>query len=60
MKNASKYGIIAIHGGDTEIGTSEIAKNIAGDNFEYFISSSNSHIKSTKFKSPLLSKSTTF
>ena len=52
------YGIIAIHGGKIERGTSEITKNIARNDIEYFIHSgeSGSHITSDKFQSPLLDK----
>ena len=52
----SKYGIIAIHGGNIEKGTSDIAKNIAGNDIEYFINSSDQHVTSTEFESPLLNK----
>jgi phage replication-related protein YjqB (UPF0714/DUF867 family) len=54
----NKYGIIAIHGGKIERGTSEIAKNIAGNDIEYFNHSgeTGSHITSNEFQSPLLDK----
>jgi phage replication-related protein YjqB (UPF0714/DUF867 family) len=52
----NKYGIIAIHGGNIEKGTSDIAQNIAKNDIEYFINSSDKHITSTEFESPLLNK----
>ena len=47
MKNV---GIIAIHGGNIEPGTSEIAKGIAGDIFLLYVNNKGKHIPSNLFK----------
>lgn len=52
----SKYGIIAIHGGSIEFGTSEIARAIAGNNFPLYINGKGPHITSTKFRNSEVQK----
>lgn len=46
------YGIIAIHGGSIEKGTSEIARALAGSDFPLFINEQGPHIPSTDFHHP--------
>ena len=50
----NNYGIIAIHGGHIEEGTSEVAMALAGSDIPYFLNSSEKHITSIEFRSPLL------
>ena len=59
-ENSSNLAIIAIHGGEIEPGTTELADNIAGSSYSYYsfqgiMSSNNSslHITSTKFDEPI-------
>lgn len=51
-----KIGIIAIHGGNIEPGTEEIAKNIAGANLPIYINNSGKHIESITFDNPEIEK----
>ena len=49
-------GIIAIHGGNIEPGTSEIAKAIAKDNLSVFINTDSVHIESIDFNNEDIKK----
>ncbi len=51
-----KYGVIAIHGGDIEKGTEEIANNIALKDFPIYVNRKGPHITSTKFRDKELEK----
>lgn len=50
------YGIIAIHGGAIEKGTSEIARALAGSDFPLFLNEKGPHIPSTEFCHPDLER----
>jgi len=43
------YGIISIHGGEIEPGTSAVARAIAGDMFPLYVNEQDPHITSTQF-----------
>ena len=52
----NKYGIIAIHGGRIEPGTSEIARAIASNKFPLYINEEGPHITSTEFRNNKVQK----
>jgi phage replication-related protein YjqB (UPF0714/DUF867 family) len=45
-----KIGIIAIHGGDIEPGTGEIAQALAGDDFSVYVNEEGPHVTSSEFQ----------
>lgn len=45
-----KYGIIAIHGGQIEPGTADIAKSIAGQEFPVYVNYKGRHVMSAEFE----------
>lgn len=49
-----RYGIAAIHGGDIEPGTAEIARSIAENDYPLFINETGGHIPSKEFDNPAL------
>lgn len=50
----NRYGIVAIHGGDIEPGTAEIARSIAGNDYPLFVNETGGHIPSKEFDNPTL------
>ena len=52
----NKYGVIAIHGGEIEPGTSEIAKNISGNIFPIYVNENGEHVSSDSFENEEIKK----
>jgi phage replication-related protein YjqB (UPF0714/DUF867 family) len=49
-----KIGVIAIHGGNIEPGTGEIAKALAGDDFPVYVNEEGPHVTSSEFQNEKL------